>query len=103
MEEIVGEIQDEFDIEEPIYSKLDNKTFIFEGKTLLKDFSKITETDYHIFDKIKGEADTIAGLILEIKQDLPYKGEIIKYECFEFTIEAVDKKRIKRIKTIINK
>ncbi len=101
MEEIVGEIQDEFDIEEPIFSKIDSSTFVFEGKTLLKDFCKITETDYHIFDHVKGEADTIAGLILEIKQDLPAKGEKVMYDDFEFEVEAVDKKRIQRVKVHI--
>lgn len=101
MEEIVGEIQDEFDIEEPIFSKIDSSTFVFEGKTLLKDFCKITETDYHIFDHVKGEADTIAGLILEIKQDLPAKGEKVMYDNFEFEVEAVDKKRIQRVKVNI--
>jgi len=103
MEEIVGEIKDEFDVEETIYSKINENTYMFEGRTLLKDFCKITDTDYAIFDNIKGEADSIAGLILEVKQDMPFKGEKVNYECFEFEVDAVDKKRIKRVKVTILK
>jgi len=98
LEEIVGEINDEFDMEEAIYSKLDTNTFVFEGKTLLKDFCKITGTEDGVFNEIKGEADTLAGLILEIKQEIPYKGAKITYKQFVFEIESVDKRRIKRIK-----
>lgn len=98
LEEIVGDINDEFDIEEPIYSKVDQNNFIFEGKTLLKDFCKITGNDYNELDEIKGEADTIAGLILEIKKELPYKGEKIKFDHFDFIVESVDNRRIKSIK-----
>lgn len=98
LEEIVGEINDEFDIEEAIYSKIDANNYVFEGKTLLKDFSKITGTDDDIFNEIRGEADTLAGLILEIKQEIPFKGARIQYKQFEFEIDSVDKRRIKRIK-----
>ncbi|HSV88394.1 MAG TPA: gliding motility-associated protein GldE, partial [Bacteroidales bacterium] len=101
LEEIVGEINDEFDTDENIYSKLDSNTFDFEGKTLLKDFCKITGTDYELFDEIKGEADTLAGLILEIKQELPIKGEKLHFRHFEFQVEGVDNRRIKRIKVTI--
>lgn len=101
LEEIVGEINDEFDMEEAIYSKIDDTTFVFEGKTLLKDFCKITGVEDDVFDEIRGEADTLAGLILEIKQEIPYKGAKIKYRQFEFEIEGVDNRRIKRIKVII--
>jgi putative hemolysin len=98
LEEIIGEINDEFDIEETIYSKLDDKNFVFEGKTLIKDFCKITGVDYSDFDNIKGEAGTMAGLILEIKQELPFKGEKLDFDDFELVVEAVDNRRIKRIK-----
>jgi gliding motility-associated protein GldE len=98
LEEIVGEINDEFDIEEAIYSRLDASTFVFEGKTLLKDFCRITGTDYASFAEVKGEADTLAGLILEIKRELPFRGEKIGFKNFEFEIEGVDNRRIKRIK-----
>ena len=101
LEEIVGEINDEFDMEEAIYSKIDDSTFVFEGKTLLKDFCKIVGVEDDVFDEIRGEADTLAGLILEIKQEIPFKGAKINYHYFEFEIEGVDKRRIKRIKVKI--
>ncbi len=98
LEEIVGEINDEFDMEEAVYSKIDASTFVFEGKTLLKDFCKITGCKDEIFNDVKGEADTLAGLILEMKQEIPFKGAKIEYCQFEFEIEGVDKRRIKSIK-----
>lgn len=101
LEEIVGEINDEFDTDEGIYSKVDANTFVFEGKTLLKDFCKITGADYELFSDIKGEADTLAGLILEIKQELPFKGEKIMFRNYEFQVEGVDNRRIKRIRVEI--
>lgn len=101
LEEIVGEINDEFDIEETIYSKVDSKNYVFEGRTLLKDFCKITGIDYAGFNEIKGEADTLAGLILEVKQELPFKGEKIRFEGFNLIVDAVDNRRIKRIRVII--
>jgi putative hemolysin len=103
LEEIVGEINDEFDIEETIFSKVDSLNYVFEGKTLLKDFCKITGIDYNIFNEIKGEADTLAGLILEIKKELPYKGEKLKFDDFELIVEAVDNRRIKRVRVKLNK
>lgn len=102
LEEIVGEINDEFDIEEAIYSRVDASTFVFEGKTLLKDFCRITNTDYSLFSEVKGEADTLAGLLLEIKKELPFKGEKIRFKEFEFEVEGVDHRRIKRIKVKVN-
>jgi gliding motility-associated protein GldE len=102
LEEIVGEINDEFDTEETIlYSKIDTNNYVFEGKTLLKDFCKITGADYAVFSEVKGEADTLAGLILEIKEELPHKGEKIAFNNFEFVIEGVDNRRIKRVKVKI--
>lgn len=101
LEEIVGEINDEFDTDEGTYSKLDAGTFVFEGKTLLKDFSKITGIDYDLFSEVKGEADTLAGLLLEIKKELPVKGEKINFRNFEFQVEGVDNRRIKRIRVEI--
>ncbi|TVQ82419.1 MAG: gliding motility-associated protein GldE [Bacteroidetes bacterium] len=103
LEEIVGEINDEFDIEQTIYSKIDSLNYMFEGKTLLKDFCKITGVDYNIFHEIKGEADTMAGLILEIKQELPYKGEKVSFDDFELVVDAVDNRRIKRIHVRLKK
>jgi gliding motility-associated protein GldE len=102
IEEILGEINDEFDSEDIPYSKIGKNIYIFEGKTSLNDFCKITEVDFDFFDEVKGEFDSIAGLILEIVGKIPQKNEIITFKNFNFEIEAVDKKRIKRIKIIIN-
>ena len=97
LEEIVGEITDEFDNAEDKFIKIDDNNYIFEGKTLLNDFFKILELDEEIFDKVKGDADTLAGLILEIKGEIPEKHDIIKFENFEFKIKSVDNRRIKQI------
>jgi gliding motility-associated protein GldE len=102
LEEIVGEINDESDVEEFIYVKLSNNTYIFEGKVLINDFCKIIQINDSQFDDVRGEAETLAGLILEIKGDMPSKNEVIKYKNFIFTIENVDERRIKRIKVVIN-
>ncbi|WP_044401835.1 gliding motility-associated protein GldE [Lacinutrix sp. Hel_I_90] len=99
IEEIVGDISDEFDDENIIYSKLDDKNYVFEGKTTLKDFYKIIKLEEDsLFEDKKGEAETIAGFILEISGSFPRQGGKIHYENYIFTIEALDKKRIKRVK-----
>ncbi len=97
LEEIVGEIQDEFDTEDDDFTKTGPNTYLFEGKTLLKDFCRVTGVDYLLFDEIKGEADTIAGLILEIRQEIPFKGEKINVPFVEFLVLAVDQRRIKQV------
>ncbi len=102
IEEIVGDISDEFDDEEMIYSKLDDFTFVFDAKINLKDFYKVIDLkNEEIFENSKGESESIAGFILEVVQVFPKVGQIIKYEGFKFFIEAVDQKRIKRIKVIL--
>lgn len=101
IEEIVGEIHDESDDDEIIYNKVDEQTYIFEGKTTLIDFYKITGQDSAIFEKVKGESESLGGLILELNSKLPGTGEIIIFERYEFIIIAVDQKRIKRIKVRI--
>jgi putative hemolysin len=103
LEEIVGEITDESDEEEKNYTKINDNTYIFDGKTLLNDFHKIMQTEVSIFDDIKGDADTLAGLILEIKGIIPTKNEQIKYDDFTFKIEAVDSRRIKQIRVTVDK
>lgn len=103
IEEIVGDISNEFDDDDIQYSKLDQQNFVFEGKTSLKDFYKIIQLeDPSIFENNKGEAETIAGLILEINQGFPSKNEILKFNNYTFKIEAIDKKRIKQIKVNIS-
>lgn len=101
IEEIVGEIHDESDDDEIIYNQVDEQTYIFEGKTTLIDFYKITGQDSAIFEKVKGESESLGGLILELNSKLPSAGEIITFERYEFIIIAVDQKRIKRIKVRI--
>lgn len=98
LEEIVGEINDEYDEKEETYIKLPNNTYIFEACTLLNDFMKIVDADQDSFKDIEGEADTLAGLILEIKGELPRKNEKIDYQGHHFTILEVDNRRIKKIK-----
>lgn len=102
IEQILGEISDEYDTdEEKTFLKIDNKNYIFEGKTLINDFCKITKIDDDYFEKDRGDADTLAGLILEIKGEMPKQGLEIEYEDLLFTIEAVDKRRIKQIRVKI--
>ncbi|MUP44763.1 gliding motility-associated protein GldE [Gramella sp. BOM4] len=102
IEEIVGDISDEFDDEDLIYSKLDENNFVFEGKTPLKDFYKIVKIeDPTVFEEQKGEADTLAGFLLEISGGFPKKQDVISFLNYEFTIEVIDDKRIKQIKLSI--
>jgi len=101
LEEIVGEISDESDEDEKSYSQINDNTYIFDGKTLLNDFYKILQTETTVFEDIKGDADTLAGLILELKGEIPKKNEQIKYKQFIFKIEAVDSRRIKQIRITI--
>ena len=99
IEEIVGDISDEFDDEDVHYPKLDDKNYVFEGKTALKDFYKILKLEEEaIFEDNKGEAETLAGFILEISGSFPRQASKINFENYVFTIEALNKKRIKRVK-----
>ena len=98
LEEIVGEINDEYDEKEETYIKIHANTYIFEASTLLNDFIKIVDADQDSFKDIEGEADTLAGLILEIKGELPRKNDVIVYHKHKFTILEVDNRRIKKIK-----
>lgn len=102
IEEIVGEINDEFDDDGIQFSKLDQSNYIFEGKTSLNDVLKTIDGEIDFFDSIKGESDTLAGLILEMKGDIPLHGERLEYEHYHFTVESVDKRRVKRVKITIN-
>ena len=102
IEEIVGDISDEFDDEDLTFSKLDDKNYVFEGKTTLKDFYRIIKLeDETIFESKKGEAETIAGFVLEISGSFPKLGSKIKFENYVFVIEALDKKRIQQIKVTL--
>ncbi|WP_151892575.1 gliding motility-associated protein GldE [Patiriisocius marinistellae] len=102
IEEIVGEISDEFDDEDLVFSKLDDNNYVFEGKTPLKDFYKVISLeDTSVFESSKGEAETVAGFLLEVSKGFPKKNEIISFEHYAFTIEAFENKRIKQIKLTI--
>lgn len=104
IEEIVGEISDEFDTEDIVYSKLDDSTYIFDGNTTINDLNKIIILDDNsIFSEMKKEAETLAGLIIEISGKIPQKNEKVNFHHLSFIIEASDKRRVKRVKLIINK
>lgn len=101
LEEIVGDISDEFDSDDVSYSKLDDNTYIFDGKTSINDLLKIIKADDEtIFDEAKKDSDTLAGLVIELAGKIPLKNEKITYKHFTFIIEASDKRRVKRIKLI---
>ena len=102
LEEIVGEINDEYDEDESTYTKQSYNTYIFEGKTLLSDFCRILNIDDDTFDEVEGDADTLAGLLLEIKGDFPSVHERITYKNFDFEIYAVEERRISRVKVVVN-
>lgn len=98
IEEILGEIKDEFDEEDDFqYKKIDENTFIFEGKTLIHDLCKFLEIEIDTFDEVKGDSDTIAGLILEIAGRMPGRNEEITYKDFQFKVMNWEKNRIKRV------
>ena len=104
MEEIVGDISDEFDEQDLSYSKLDKNTFIFEAKISLKDFFRIIKLEEtEIFETIKGDAETLAGLLLEITKKFPKRGQKIKFEGYQFIIEEIGKFRIKQVKVSLPK
>lgn len=102
LEEIVGEINDEYDEDEATYTKQSYNTYIFEGKTLLSDFCRILNIDDDTFDEVEGDADTLAGLLLEIKGDFPSVHERITYKNFDFEIYAVEECCISRVKVVVN-
>ncbi|MFD2790976.1 hypothetical protein KCTC52924_01632 [Arenibacter antarcticus] len=102
IEEIVGDISDEFDDEDLIFSKLDDFNFVFDGKTTLRDFYKVVKIkDEDDFENNKGESETIAGFILEIAGNFPKRGEVVKFKDYKFIVESLDKKRLKQIKVTL--
>ncbi len=102
LEEIVGEINDEFDEEEKTYSKLNYNTYVFEGKTLLSDFCKILAIDDDEFSEVEGDADSLAGLLLELKGDFPSIHEKIDYKNYTFEVFGIEERRISKIKVVIH-
>lgn len=102
IEEIVGDISDEFDDEDLSYSKIDDQNYVFEGKTSIKDFSKVIGVEEEMFEEEKGETETLAGFILEVSGKFPRLKEVIKFQHLSFKIEAMDKRRVKQVKVTIN-
>lgn len=102
LEEIVGEITDEFDEEELLYTRISDNNYIFDGKILIEDFLIAIGQQEMLLDDVKGEADTLAGLILELKGEIPQKDEVISCKNMIFTIDSADNRRIKKIKVEIN-
>jgi len=102
IEEIVGDISDEFDDEDLIYSKLDDYNYVFDGKTALKDFYRVVKIeDEEDFENQKGESETIAGFVLEISGSFPKRGEKVMFDNYSFVVESLDKKRLKQIKVTL--
>ena len=101
LEEIVGEINDEYDEEEKNFVRLNANTYIFEGKTLLADFYRDLDIDDDVFEEVEGDADTLAGLLLELKGDFPKPHERIEYKQFKFEIVELDGHRISKIKVVV--
>ena len=103
IEEIVGEINDEYDDEERMYVKLNDTTYVFEAKVLLSDFCKILKLDADEFEEVEGEADTLAGLLLEIKGEFPKLHEKLDFKNYHFEVLEKDARRILKVKVIIGK
>ena len=102
LEEIVGEINDEYDEDEKNYVRVNANTYVFEAKTLLSDFYKVLRLDDDTFEEIEGDADTLAGLMLELKGDFPAVHEKLEYKNFTFEILALDERRISKVKVIVH-
>jgi CBS domain containing-hemolysin-like protein len=101
LEEIIGDIKDEFDDEETSYKKIDDNNYLFEGKTMINDVCRIMELQKDTFDAVRGESDSLAGLVLEIAGEIPKPQQIIQSGDFEFTVLDVVKNRINKVKVTI--
>jgi CBS domain containing-hemolysin-like protein len=103
IEEIVGEINDEFDDETTDYKRLDDQNYLFEAKTSLNDFCRVFDLEPVYFEKAKGESETLGGLMIELFGRIPNSGEELSYESFQFKIQSVDARRVKKIKVTTTK
>jgi CBS domain containing-hemolysin-like protein len=101
VEEVIGDIKDEFDEEEFNYSKVDNFTYVFEGKTMLNDVCRIMNIPPDTFEVVKGESDSIGGLILELAGKFPEENSVISHEQYDFTVLEVSKMRIQKVQVTI--
>ena len=104
LEEIVGEIIDEFDTEEhPLYTKIGDNQYVFEAKISVNDFCKIVGlTDDDLFEEVRGESDSLGGLLIELKGEIPATGTVVEYDKFQFVIEQADDRHIEKVKVLIN-
>ena len=103
LEEIVGEINDEYDEEEHTYVRINPTTYIFEGKTLLSDFYRLMSVPEDMFEEVEGDADTLAGLLLELKGEFPTVGEKLLFGSYTFTVLGMDEHRITKVKVSTKK
>ncbi len=101
LEEVFGEIKDEFDEDDFSYSKLDEHTYVFEGKTLIHDICRITDIEIEEFENVKGDADTLGGMLIEMEGKIPNIGTRIRFKDYEFVVESADRRRIKRVKMVL--
>jgi CBS domain containing-hemolysin-like protein len=102
VEEVFGEIQDEFDEDEHVFTRINKNTFVFEAKMLINDVCRYMEVDASEFEEVRNEAETLGGLLLELNLDLPKLGQEIRYKKFCFKIESVDARKIKRVKVSLD-
>ena len=102
VEEIIGEIKDEFDEDDLLFKKIDDNNYIFEGKTLINDVCRTIAIPVEAFEKVRGESDSIAGMFLEIAGKFPLQNDMVSYANFDFTVVQLDKRRIQKIKLTIN-
>jgi CBS domain containing-hemolysin-like protein len=103
LEEIIGEIKDEFDEEDSDYKKIDENNYIFEGRVMIQDLCKVMDLPTETFDTVKGESDSLAGLVLELAGDFPKPAAILTSGDFEFTVLEVSKNRLQKIKVCIKR
>jgi CBS domain containing-hemolysin-like protein len=103
LEEIIGEIKDEFDEEDSDYKKIDDNNYIFEGRVMIQDLCKVMDLPTETFDAVKGESDSLAGLVLELAGDFPKTAAILTSGDFEFTVLEVAKNRLQKIKVSIKR
>jgi gliding motility-associated protein GldE len=102
LEEVFGEINDEYDEEENDYQRIDKNNYMFEAKVSIKDMCRYMEIDEEVFEDVRKEAETLGGMLLELNGNLPFRGQTIKFDDYIFKIEAVDKRKIKRVKVSID-
>jgi putative hemolysin len=102
VEEVFGEIQDEFDEDEHVFTRINKNTFVFEAKMLINDVCKYMEVEASVFEEVRNEAETLGGLLLELNRDLPRLGQELKFKNFTFKIESVDARKIKRVKVTLD-